>query len=568
MRLHRLSLKAILKKARLFYDTVKYLKPVQVYGRIVFTLYCPQFIKRCKNPSRRTSSAVTAEFIKKSQRFFPPAKFSFLNNERIMPGLISWDDRSFDKLWRYNLHYFDDLTATGFKKRQQALINLIDQWIDANPFGKGTGWEPYPLSIRIVNWVKWDINTKALSGRQIKSLFDQAQWLERRVEHHLKGNHLIANAKALIFAGGYFSGDLSEGWLKQGLNILRVELEEQILEDGGHFERSPMYHNIVTEDLMDLLLLSKLYPNIVPAQDTGVWRAKVEKMVGALDVMVHPDGEIAFFNDSAFGVAPAASQLKLMAQNLDIPTLNTSGLKQQQTLPFSGYYKLCRSNLSLIIDAGEIGPDYLPAHAHADTLSFELSVGRKRLFVNSGTSLYGNSDERLHQRKTASHNTVTVDGCDSSEVWSGFRVAKRAKITHVDMKLSQCNISLSAAHDGFRRLNGNIDHQRTWHLGDDYLTIIDNISGKGHHQLCLYYYLHPDFTIVSFGDDWFQIRETDGRVPAKMKMDPSLDVTLADGKYHPQFGMDQKNVCIKGEKRAALPVQFVTNIKLLDGRDC
>ena len=69
-----------------------------------------------------------------------------------------------------------------------------------------------------------------------------------------------------------------------------------------------------------------------------------------------------------------------------------------------------------------MGPDYIPGHAHADTLSFELSIGAQRVFVNSGTSEYGLSPKRLNQRKTAAHNTVEVDGKDSSQVWSGLEL--------------------------------------------------------------------------------------------------------------------------------------------------
>ena len=79
-----------------------------------------------------------------------------------------------------------------------------------------------------------------------------------------------------------------------------------------------------------------------------------------------------------------------------------------------------------LLDVAPVGPDYLPGHAHADTLSFELSLFGQRVLVNSGTSQYEAGPERSRQRGTAAHNTVIVDGHDSSEVWAGFRVARRA----------------------------------------------------------------------------------------------------------------------------------------------
>ncbi|MEN9780004.1 MAG: hypothetical protein RL014_1152 [Pseudomonadota bacterium] len=91
----------------------------------------------------------------------------------------------------------------------------------------------------------------------------------------------------------------------------------------------------------------------------------------------------------------------------------------------SGYVRLDNGPAVALLDVAPVGPDYLPGHAHADTLSFELSVGAQRVLVNSGTSCYGSSAERLRQRGTAAHNTVVVNGQDSSEVWGGFRVARR-----------------------------------------------------------------------------------------------------------------------------------------------
>ena len=92
----------------------------------------------------------------------------------------------------------------------------------------------------------------------------------------------------------------------------------------------------------------------------------------------------------------------------------------------------------MLIDVAKIGPDYLPGHAHADTLSFELSLYGKRLLVNSGISRYGTSLIRQFERSTEAHNTVAIDNKNSSEVWSGFRVARRAY--PLDLKIEELEI--------------------------------------------------------------------------------------------------------------------------------
>ena len=102
-----------------------------------------------------------------------------------------------------------------------------------------------------------------------------------------------------------------------------------------------------------------------------------------------------------------------------------------------------------------MGPDYIPGHAHADTLSFELSIINQRTFVNSGISEYGITSKRINQRKTRSHNTVEVDGKDSSQVWGSFRVVRRAKIVSRYIERKQDGlIVLQASHNGYKSLFG------------------------------------------------------------------------------------------------------------------
>src|SRR5205823_2685066 len=197
--------------------------------------------------------------------------FRFLNVERSLSDAADWNDPSADRLWLYNLHYFDDLNAAGRGRRRAWHERLIARWITENPPGFGAGWEPYPLSLRIVNWIKWEWSGFSLSDAAVHSLAVQARYLRGRLEYHLLGNHLLANAKALVFAGLFFEGDESRKWLDLGLGILESELTEQILADGGHFERSPMYHSIVFGDVLDLLAMSRVFPSVLPPRASERW---------------------------------------------------------------------------------------------------------------------------------------------------------------------------------------------------------------------------------------------------------------------------------------------------------
>ena len=181
--------------------------------------------------------------------------------------------------------------------------------------------------------------------------------------------------------------------------ILEKQVREQVLLDGGHFELSPMYHALAIEDILDLINIcsansAKLSTNQKEQYD--YWLRIVASMMAWLAVVSHPDGKISFFNDAAFNIAPDNSELNAYAQRLGFQIYKPkSGITD---LSQSGLFRFQDEHFVLIADLAQIGPSYLPGHAHADTLSFELSVCNQRIFVTSGTSEYGLGAERLRQR--------------------------------------------------------------------------------------------------------------------------------------------------------------------------
>jgi len=468
-----------------------------------------------------------------------PATFSFLGITREARAVDDWNHPEWAKLWLYNLHYFDDLNADGASERTDWHRALVARWIAENPPAAGNGWEPYPASLRIVNWVKWALAGNVLADEARHSLAVQVRWLCRRLEWHLLGNHLLANAKALVFAGSFFGGAEAEGWRKQGFAILARELPEQILEDGGHFERSPMYQAIILEDLLDLLQLSQHWPGLVEASVVAGWRAKANAMLGWSAAMCHPDGEIAFFNDAAIGIAPDLAALVDYARLSGIgPPSAPAALRHFAS---SGYVRAQVGTAVLMADVGEIGPDYLPGHAHADTLSFELSVQGQRVVVNSGISEYGVGAERLRQRGTAAHSTVQIDGEDSSEVWGGFRVARRARPFDLTAREEGETVVIEGSHDGYARLKGRPIHHRQWRLGSRRLCVTDTISGQRREAIARYH-LHP--SVAAFGGTGVGIL----RLPSGKNVHWSVSggtASIVASTFHPAFGVTLPSQCIE-----------------------
>ena len=99
-----------------------------------------------------------------------PTQFLFLNYPGQLNRAEDWNTNQQEKLWLYNLHYFDDLNAENASDRVEWHKDIIQKWIDQNPYAKGNGWEPYPNSLRIVNWVKWSLQGHQLTEQQLQSL--------------------------------------------------------------------------------------------------------------------------------------------------------------------------------------------------------------------------------------------------------------------------------------------------------------------------------------------------------------------------------------------------------------
>ncbi|MDA8095098.1 MAG: alginate lyase family protein [Betaproteobacteria bacterium] len=471
-------------------------------------------------------------------------RFRFLNEEHGLEGAIDWNAPGRARLWLYNLHYFDDLNAADAECRAAAHARLIARWIAENPPGKGVGWEPYPLSLRIVNWVKWAACGHTLPPGSAHSLAQQARHLTQRLEYHLLGNHLFANAKALVFAGAFFAGPEADRWMRQGMEILVREVPEQILPDGGHFERSPMYHAIALEDMLDLVNLACACPGAFAgwAQEIAVWRNTAAGMLRWLLLMCHPDGEVSFFNDAAMGIAPPPGELIRYARRLDVPVaVPNDGVSW---LNASGYVRVQKHGAVLIADVAPVGPDYLPGHAHADVLSFELSVNGRRLLVNSGTSCYAGGAQREWERSTAAHNTVELDGQSSSEVWASFRVARRAYPFDVEVAQSPDRIVIEGAHDGYRRLKGRPIHRRRWVLQSQRLEIDDRIEGRAQCAISRLY-LHPETSVFQRpGGGYVQ---TTGAMARWEALGGEVSVRAAH--WHPEFGLSLPSTRIETHMR-------------------
>jgi uncharacterized heparinase superfamily protein len=296
-----------------------------------------------------------------------------------------------------------------------------------------------------------------------------------------------------------------------------------------------MYHSLAMEDLLGLYQLKSRLPSNFPSQEI---EEKFLRGMNWLYYMNYENGELAHFNDCANGIAPTFKELKDLGKRLGLNWSLTADTKFNY-LQKSGFAIVKDDKIHLIGDIGHIGPDYLPGHAHADSLSFELSIKGQRVIVNSGTGEYGLSDERLRQRGTSAHSTIELDGKSSSEVWSGFRVAQRARLTDVEIIDEDKKLEFSAVHDGYARIVSKPLHKRKWKVNDGCLEIVDEVTGS-QNIVQLRYYLHPDILIEML--DGYILLSTSIEELAKIRTDQNLQIVNTT--YHDKFGSSQMNKCL------------------------
>ncbi len=371
-------------------------------------------------------------------------RITILHSSKTVDWRKTWENYDKSALWNFNLHYFEYLfplikawLETAENQYLNKSIEIINGWIDSNLIGKTTGWASYPTALRIVNWISWygyvgNSIDEEFRQKFLISLHSQFAYLINHLEKDILGNHYFEDLKSLVIASIFFKDDAV---LEKALLDFKTECKEEILNDGMHFELSPMYHKIIFEGMLRVIIaLSGSGRNDIELQ------SYIQPM---LDVAFSfEDGleRLPLFNDCGNNVAKSLDALVRTSAKLGFKPVFKNQMKD------SGYYifhKEVDGNCwKLIVDAGKPGPKYIPGHAHCDAMSFELFCNGKPVVVNCGTFAY-QCNERSYFRSTEAHNTVMVFGTEQSQCWGTFRLAKRSNTTVLDVSESTITMEMT-----------------------------------------------------------------------------------------------------------------------------
>lgn len=521
----------------LYLNTIRHLKTKQLFYQVWYRIYSPSIPVKSYDPQVWPASWQNPTWVPDNQN---PNIFEFAGHSVDLLDTQTWLGHEQSLLWQYNLHYLDSLSHCHKPKDNNLGKDILIAWIKNNPIGKPTAWDSYPISLRIVNTIKLLANhTKSIPPEICNSIGSQAAWLAKKVEYHILANHLFSNGKALLFAGCWLKN--SEAIFNKGFHIVSNELDEQFLEDGAHFELSPMYHAIILWDIADIIQLANITQNTKLLGLAPKLRERLANGLLWMEKIIHPDENISFFNDACFDNGPSFKQLKCYAEQLGV--IYEKDINNKKTsLGDSGYavINLPEHKGKIIIDLAPIGAKYQPGHAHADTLSFELSLYGQRIFVNSGTSEYGASAERQLQRSTQSHNTVSINGKNSSEVWSGFRVAKRARIIESSIEES-ASITVIGSHDGYIKYKPSCIHKRIFQIHKQKIEITDQITGA-YEKADAYFHIHPSVEVRQESKNRYNLLLKNGKKIIFHTNNSTIE--KIPSQWHYSFGNSLPNTCL------------------------
>ncbi len=368
----------------------------------------------------------------------------------------------------FAVHGFGDLATYASGRRSPAQDcswqRVIESWLRAEIQPATPAWHPYPTSVRLIAWSSalgegsWP---ESFRGRIAGEISRQARYLRRAIEYDIGGNHVLKNAVALVFAGVVVP---ASGVYDRGLGLLERELARQMLADGAHEERSSSYHREITRDLAAVAeLLRRARVTTPPWLEEAHVRAQAWQRAVA-----GPGGTLPMLNDSWEG-----------------PPLEGSTRPRPAAVARadSGYVVFTQGDDQAVFDCGPLCPDHLPAHAHADALSFVLWLAGRAVVVDPGTYAY-RGPWRNAFRRTAAHSTIEVDGQDQCVFWGNHRASFLPNVARPRTRELDGIVVVESSHDGYRRLPDPVVHHRAlvWIAGTG-IVIVDRLECRTQHRV-------------------------------------------------------------------------------------
>ena len=324
-------------------------------------------------------------------------------------GMSVFDLKPPSPEWLEELHGFSwlaSLSAAGGEAAHKLATELISQWIKRHSRYSEPAWSPHVMGRRLMNIFSHEKLVVANSemtwrSRLFVSLRDQARMLERIAVEAPDGLPCLEAAAALALSGICLEDCPAR--LESGLGRLEVEIDRQVLPDGGHIGRSPedllLAYNYLTM-VMDALIAADLEP-------PHSLRNARDRMAPMLRFFRHGDGALAMFQGGR------ESDPRMIASLLARDEVRGQPFGHAR---HSGYQRFAAGRSILLLDCGRVPEGAFAEQSHAGFLAFEMSSGPHRLVVNCGAGGQGRRGWDTALRVTAAHSTLTLADRSSAQI--------------------------------------------------------------------------------------------------------------------------------------------------------
>ncbi|MFP4274519.1 MAG: heparinase II/III family protein [Paracoccaceae bacterium] len=382
------------------------------------------------------------------------------------PGQSPWALTPPDASFAEELHGFtwlDDLAAAGDRDARATAQAWLWDWIARYGRGRGPGWTPDLTGRRVIRWISHAIFLLQGQDAQAQAAFfrvlaGQTAFLGRRWASAPEGLPRFEALTGLLQASLSLTG--MEPHRAPALAGLDRECRTRIDPQGGIPSRNP-------EALMEVLALLTWASEAlreVHRTPTPELEAAIARIVPVLRALRHADGGLARFHGGGRGAEGRLDRALAAAGTRRRPL---EGLAM-------GYARLSAGRTSLIVDAAPPPSGRQATEAHASTLAFELTSGRRPLIVNCGSGESFGSEWRRASRATASHSTLALEGYSSARFGKpGQGAAAERPPLHdiprqvpVQVTRTEAGSRFEGGHDGYVSTHG-LTHARILELGLD-----------------------------------------------------------------------------------------------------
>jgi hypothetical protein len=514
-------------------------------------------------------------------------------------------------VWEKNRHHHLTLLALAWAlTKQDRFANEIQaqlrDWVKHNPFPLGINWaSSLELGIRLISWVWIE---RLLRGSAVHpSLFGSEgalwsaiywhQWMVAKNHSHgsSANNHIVGEMAGLFVAASVWPafGD-SKHWQELSRKMLEREIIKQTFPSGINRELAFSYHIFSLEFF--LLALAEAERCAAPFSDA--YRARLTRMLEIMPQLMDSGGNLPRFGDGDEGMAV---QLQAPTERCDgwlyrvgralvgakVPTLKGGALAaailgfdsvpkaewmpERDSVGFedAGIYVLTFDRATprevfVLADAGPHGYLSTAAHAHADALSFTVSVGGEPILIDPGTFDYLMDEHwRSYFRSTRAHNTLVVDDLDQSTQAGLFLWAQKARTTVHSWKVTDSGAHLVASHDGYAGVG--VIHQRSLELHGDVVTVLDTLRGSGEHRVMLCFHTAPECRVERLAPTVLMISRDGVQVRLTVSGDLAVEIVRGGqnaGWYSSGYGLKQETFSIFAHMRGPVPASFKTVLEI------